>query len=282
MDVLDVRLPHALRAARRAERRRFETRRSTAAAATRPHRPRRPDRAADRRRARLAAHARPPARATSRPTPRSRAASRCTRTAGPTTSRSGSTAATCPRATAGASPRTTSCGSASARSTRASTSRTRPSSWPRTSAATPVRYQGNWIPHQLRDGTEDGIFFCGDSAGHCLPLTAEGIRTALLLLDRLRARAARASSRGAQTKETALRRYHAFCAAPRMAVPLDAARPARGAARAAAAARPGDPRDGNAGVRRLVLQPLPQHRPPVVRAGETHAPAPERELATAA
>ena len=42
-----------------------------------------------------------------------------------------------------------------------------------------VRYQGNWIPHALRDATEDGIFFVGDSAGHCLPLTAEGIRTAL-------------------------------------------------------------------------------------------------------
>jgi flavin-dependent dehydrogenase len=41
-----------------------------------------------------------------------------------------------------------------------------------------VRYQGNWIPHRLRDATEDGIFFVGDSAGHCLPLTAEGIRTA--------------------------------------------------------------------------------------------------------
>ena len=43
----------------------------------------------------------------------------------------------------------------------------------------PVRYQGNWIPHRLRAATEDGVFFVGDSAGHCLPLTAEGIRTAL-------------------------------------------------------------------------------------------------------
>jgi len=41
------------------------------------------------------------------------------------------------------------------------------------------RYQGNWIPHQLRSAVEDGVFFAGDSAGHCLPLTAEGIRTAL-------------------------------------------------------------------------------------------------------
>ena len=42
-----------------------------------------------------------------------------------------------------------------------------------------VRYQGNWIPHELRPPTEGGIFFAGDSAGQCLPLTAEGIRTAL-------------------------------------------------------------------------------------------------------
>jgi flavin-dependent dehydrogenase len=43
----------------------------------------------------------------------------------------------------------------------------------------PVRYQGNWIPHRLRAATDDGVFFVGDSAGHCLPLTAEGLRTAL-------------------------------------------------------------------------------------------------------
>jgi flavin-dependent dehydrogenase len=42
-----------------------------------------------------------------------------------------------------------------------------------------VRYQGNWIPHEIRRGTEGGVFFAGDSAGHCLPLSAEGIRTAL-------------------------------------------------------------------------------------------------------
>ncbi|HTX12695.1 MAG TPA: NAD(P)/FAD-dependent oxidoreductase [Solirubrobacteraceae bacterium] len=42
-----------------------------------------------------------------------------------------------------------------------------------------IRYQGNWIPHALRPATDDGVFFAGDSAGHCLPLTAEGIRTAL-------------------------------------------------------------------------------------------------------
>ena len=44
--------------------------------------------------------------------------------------------------------------------------------------ASPDGYQGNWIPHRIRPATEDGVFFAGDSAGHCLPLTAEGIRTA--------------------------------------------------------------------------------------------------------
>jgi flavin-dependent dehydrogenase len=41
-----------------------------------------------------------------------------------------------------------------------------------------VRYQGNWFPHKLRPATEDEVFFAGDSAGHCIPLSGEGIRTA--------------------------------------------------------------------------------------------------------
>ena len=42
-----------------------------------------------------------------------------------------------------------------------------------------MRYQGNWIPHRIRPAAEGDVFFAGDSAGHCLPTTAEGIRTAL-------------------------------------------------------------------------------------------------------
>ena len=42
----------------------------------------------------------------------------------------------------------------------------------------PVNYQGNWFPHRLRAATEGDIFFAGDSAGHCFPLSGEGIRTA--------------------------------------------------------------------------------------------------------
>jgi flavin-dependent dehydrogenase len=74
-----------------------------------------------------------------------------------------------------------------------------------------VRYQGNWIPHKLRDATEDGIFFAGDSAGHCLPLTAEGIRTALYFGIAC-GRELRAVIEGSQTRRDALTRYHAFSA----------------------------------------------------------------------
>ena len=43
----------------------------------------------------------------------------------------------------------------------------------------PVRYQGNWFPHRLRPAAEDGVYFAGDSAGHCFALSGEGIRPAL-------------------------------------------------------------------------------------------------------
>jgi flavin-dependent dehydrogenase len=75
-----------------------------------------------------------------------------------------------------------------------------------------LRYQGNWIPHALRDATEDGVFFAGDSAGHCLPLTAEGIRTALYFGVAC-GREIRAVLKGRQQRERALARYHAFSAA---------------------------------------------------------------------
>src|ERR671916_3148061 len=71
------------------------------------------------------------------------------------------------------------------------------------------RWQGNWIPHQLRPAVEDGIFFVGDSAGHCLPTTAEGIRPAFyfgLALGRELVDVVE----GRQTREQALVRYGAF------------------------------------------------------------------------
>jgi flavin-dependent dehydrogenase len=70
-------------------------------------------------------------------------------------------------------------------------------------------YQGNWIPHQLRRATEDGVFFAGDSAGHCLPLTAEGIRTALYF-GLACGRELRAVLAGQRTRAQALARYGAF------------------------------------------------------------------------
>jgi flavin-dependent dehydrogenase len=73
----------------------------------------------------------------------------------------------------------------------------------------PVRYQGNWIPHKLRAGTEDGIFFVGDSAGQCLPLTAEGIRTALYF-GIMAGNELRAVVEGRQDRERALRSYAEF------------------------------------------------------------------------
>ena len=77
-----------------------------------------------------------------------------------------------------------------------------------------VRFQGNWIPHQLRDAAADGVFFVGDSAGHCLPLTAEGIRPAfyfaLALGETLREVIA-----GRLSREAALTRYAAFSAGHR-------------------------------------------------------------------
>ena len=73
----------------------------------------------------------------------------------------------------------------------------------------PVGYQGNWIPHQLRAAIEDGVFFAGDSAGHCLPLTAEGIRTALYF-GLAAGRELRAVVAGGRAREHALARYGAF------------------------------------------------------------------------
>jgi flavin-dependent dehydrogenase len=70
-------------------------------------------------------------------------------------------------------------------------------------------WQGNWIPHKLRDGTDEGIFFAGDSAGHCLPLTAEGIRPALYFGAALGLEL-RAVVDGRRTREQALASYHRF------------------------------------------------------------------------
>lgn len=71
------------------------------------------------------------------------------------------------------------------------------------------RYQGNWIPHSLRPAVEDEVFFVGDSAGHCLPLTAEGIRTALYF-GLACGRELSGVVRGHMQRGAALARYDAF------------------------------------------------------------------------
>jgi flavin-dependent dehydrogenase len=75
-----------------------------------------------------------------------------------------------------------------------------------------VRYQGNWFPHRLRPAVEGGVFFAGDSAGHCLPLSGEGIRTAFYFGIAC-GRELRAVLEGRQTVACALQRYGAFSAA---------------------------------------------------------------------
>jgi menaquinone-9 beta-reductase len=72
-----------------------------------------------------------------------------------------------------------------------------------------VRYQGNWIPHRLRPAVDAGVFFAGDSAGHCLPLTAEGIRTAFYFAIAC-GRELRRVHEGGKSRERALADYAGF------------------------------------------------------------------------
>jgi digeranylgeranylglycerophospholipid reductase len=72
-----------------------------------------------------------------------------------------------------------------------------------------VRYQGNWFPHELRPAAEDGVFFVGDSAGHCIPLSGEGIRTAFHF-GRAAGREIRAVATGEKRREDALAAYSDF------------------------------------------------------------------------
>jgi flavin-dependent dehydrogenase len=68
-----------------------------------------------------------------------------------------------------------------------------------------VRWQGNWFPHRLRGAAAGGVFFVGDSAGHCVPLSGEGIRTAFHF-------GAAAGREIASGRPDALSRYAAFSA----------------------------------------------------------------------
>jgi flavin-dependent dehydrogenase len=72
-----------------------------------------------------------------------------------------------------------------------------------------VRYQGNWFPHRLRSAVENGVFFAGDSAGHCFPLSGEGIRTAFYFGIAAGREIAEAVT-GEQHRDRALERYAEF------------------------------------------------------------------------
>ncbi len=71
------------------------------------------------------------------------------------------------------------------------------------------RYQGNWFPHRLRTATDGDVLFVGDSAGHCFPLSGEGIRTAFYF-GIAAGRELRAVLAGAKTRERAFADYAAF------------------------------------------------------------------------
>ena len=131
-----------------------------------------------------------------------------------------------------------------------------------------VRYQGNWIPHQLRPAAVDGIFLAGDSAGPLPAADGRGDPHRALLRDRLRARAAR-RRRGPQGPRAGAARLRVLlCLAP-VEVRGDAARPATGAAGRAPPAGPDAPRHGAQAVRGLVVRPLPRDR-----AAQLRGPAP--------
>jgi len=78
------------------------------------------------------------------------------------------------------------------------------------------RWQGNWFPHRLRAAADGATFFVGDAAGHCLPLSGEGIRTAFYFGTAC-ARELHAVLGGERSRHDALERYAAFSARHRRA-----------------------------------------------------------------
>ena len=161
-------------------------------------------------------------------------------------------------------------GRASARSTPATTSRSRPSASPRTSIATPSATRATGSRTGCARAADDGVFFAGDSAGHCLPLTAEGIRTALYFgIACGRELRPVVEGQGRERRAAPLPR---LLGTPPLEVRVDAARAAAGAPGAAAAAR-AVLRGRWSERSSLVVRPLPANRPPGVRAGWRRARA---------
>ena len=137
-----------------------------------------------------------------------------------------------------------------------------------------VRFQGNWIPHKLRAATEDGVFFVGDSAGHCLPLTAEGIRPAFYFALAL-GRELRQVLAGRATRAQALERYGALQRPAPLAVRcLLAAQHLVGRATASAALRAAVRAVGLPAIGRWAFQHYLAIAPPQFAQWRRPAPAP--------
>ena len=86
-------------------------------------------------------------------------------------------------------------------------------------AGSAERFQGNWFPHRLRPAADASTFFAGDSAGHCFPLSGEGIRTAFYF-GIAAGREIAAALDGAKSRDAALRDYATFSASHRRAYGL--------------------------------------------------------------
>src|ERR671911_344571 len=112
-----------------------------------------------------------------------------------------------------------SAGSSSPKRTPASKSQRSPVELATRLAREPVRYQGNWFPHRLRRAAQNGVFFAGDSAGHCFPLSGEGIRTAFYFGIAC-GRELRSVLSGDRSRDEALRSYASFSASHRRAFGL--------------------------------------------------------------
>ena len=130
-----------------------------------------------------------------------------------------------------------------------------------------VRYQGNWFPHALRAATDGDVLCVGDSAGHCFPLSGEGIRTAFYF-GIAAGRELRAVLDGGQTREQAPRRLRrlprrATRPAFRRALRLQRLVPGAAAAAADLALRA----LGRAAARRSRVRLVPRTGPPALRAG---------------
>ncbi len=124
-----------------------------------------------------------------------------------------------------------------------------------------VRYQGNWFPHELRPAAEDGVFFAGDTAGHCIPLSGEGIRTAFYFGIAC-GRELRAVHARREAARAGARRLRRLLGVARAGVPARAAAPApdpgapaagadRAAARSWAASGSSTARSAGTSIRRI-------------------------------